>query len=109
MKRLWKIVAGVAVVVLVLGGFAFYWFWVRDDSPGEAKLRVRTDTSVTTADGTSTSGAAAATSSAAGTWKVAPDPSEGFVGYRVQELFAGDTLKKTAVGRPPAVDGSITV
>ena len=32
-----------------------------------------------------------------------------FVGYRVQELFGGETLKATAVGRTPAVEGTMTV
>ena len=34
---------------------------------------------------------------------------EGFVGYRIQELFGGETIKKTAVGRTPDVTGSMTV
>ena len=46
--------------------------------------------------------------SADGTWKVAPADNV-FVGYRVQELFAGDTIKKDAAGRTPAVEGTITI
>ena len=34
---------------------------------------------------------------------------EGFVGYRIEELFGGETIKKTAVGRTPDVTGSMTV
>ena len=33
----------------------------------------------------------------------------GFVGYRIEELFGGETIKKTAVGRTPDVTGSMTV
>jgi polyisoprenoid-binding protein YceI len=112
MRKLWRFVALAAVLVVAAGGFAFYWFWVRDDAPPEAKLRVRagTETSVATTAAGATSGTGTAhDSSADGTWKVAPDPEEVFVGYRVQELFAGDKLKKTAVGRTPAVDGTITI
>ena len=37
-------------------------------------------------------------------------PGDGvFVGYRVQELFGGATIKVTAVGRTPAVEGTMTV
>ena len=32
-----------------------------------------------------------------------------FVGYRVQELFGGETIKVTAVGRTPAVEGTMTI
>jgi polyisoprenoid-binding protein YceI len=111
MKRLWKFVALAAVVVVAAGGFAFYWFWVRDDAPPEATLRDRPAATTTSGgDGaTTTSGAAPGATGADGTWTVAPDPEEVFVGYRVDELFAGDSLKKTAVGRTPAVDGQITI
>jgi polyisoprenoid-binding protein YceI len=107
MRRIWKWVAALAVVVVAAGGFAFWYFWVRDDAPPPATLRVRSGAeTATTAPGATT---AARSSGADGTWTVAPDPKEVFVGYRVDELFANETLKKTAVGRTPAVDGSITV
>ena len=32
-----------------------------------------------------------------------------FVGYRVEELFGGETIKKTAVGRTTALTGTLTV
>jgi polyisoprenoid-binding protein YceI len=32
-----------------------------------------------------------------------------YVGYRIQELFAGDTIHKEAVGRTPTVDGTMTI
>lgn len=110
MRKLWRFVALAAVLVVAAGGFAFYWFWVRDDAPPEAKLRVRAGTETSVATTATDAGTGAANDpSADGTWKVAPDPEEVFVGYRVQELFAGDKLKKTAVGRTPAVDGTITI
>jgi polyisoprenoid-binding protein YceI len=45
--------------------------------------------------------------SPAGTWKVVPAQTT-YVGYRVQELFAGETIHKTAVGRTGGVTGTMT-
>src|SRR4051794_624046 len=107
MRRIWKWVAALAIVLVGLGGFAFWYFWVRDDAPPPATLRVRggDETSTSAPDATTTPGGA----SADGAWKIAPDPKQVFVGYRVKEVFASETLTKTAVGRTPAVDGTITV
>ena len=87
------------VAVIVLGGAGFYWFFLRDDAPKRASLQT---TSQTAAPG------AADPSTPDGTWKVQTGDGV-FVGYRVQEEFAGATVKVTAVGRTPAVDGTITV
>ena len=43
-----------------------------------------------------------------GTWTVVTGDNV-FVGYRIQELFGGDSIKKTATGRTPAVSGTMTV
>ena len=40
-----------------------------------------------------------------GTWKVVP-ATDVFVGYRMTEVFAGDIVHKTAVGRTPTVAGT---
>jgi len=87
------------VAVIVFGGLGFYWFFLRDDAPPRASLQSST---ATTVEG------AAARSTADGTWKVAPGEGA-FVGYRVEELFAGETIKKTAVGRTTSVDGTLTI
>jgi polyisoprenoid-binding protein YceI len=95
----WTLVAVVAVVVLGTGGF--YWFVLRGDAPERASLPVRTDTT----------GVASGDDAAAGvdgTYQVSPGPDV-FAGYRVQEQFAGDTIEATAVGRTPAVTGTLTV
>jgi polyisoprenoid-binding protein YceI len=85
-------------VVLVAGG-ALWWFVLRDDAPEEAKLDTKSDCAV--------QGGAATPN---GSWEVKPGKvEEGFVGYRMQELFGGETIKKTAVGRTPDVTGSMTV
>lgn len=45
-----------------------------------------------------------------GQWVLVPDDgTHVFAGYRMQELFGGDTLKVTAVGRTPALAGTMTV
>lgn len=43
----------------------------------------------------------------AGTWRIVAGPNT-YVGYRVQELFAGETVHKTAVGRTTGVTGTMT-
>jgi polyisoprenoid-binding protein YceI len=104
MRRAWKWVALAVVVIVAAGGFGFWYFWLRDDAPPPAALPDRTQP---TGAPDSTSGDAA-DPGADGTWTVLP--GEGvFVGYRVEELFAGDTLQKTAVGRTPAVEGTVTI
>src|SRR5205085_8953178 len=48
-----------------------------------------------------------AAGSPAGTWRVVAAENT-WVGYRVQELFAGETIHKTAVGRTPGVTGTMS-
>ena len=88
------------VAIIVLGGAGFYWFFLRDDAPKRASLQ--TSSQPVTGD------SSADPASADGTWTVAPGDGV-FVGYRVQELFGGSTIKVTAVGRTPAVTGTITI
>ena len=97
MQKSVKIALGAVVVVILLGGAGFYWFFLRDDAPERASLQ--------------TSSQAAESSdrtSADGTWKV-QQGTDVFAGYRVQELFGGETIKVTAVGRTPGVDGTMTI
>jgi len=91
----------VAVVsVCVLGGLGFYWFFLRGDAPERARLPSR-PTATTVATG-------AAVGSPDGQWQLSP--GEGiFVGYRVEEQFAGETITKTAVGRTIGVSGTMTI
>jgi polyisoprenoid-binding protein YceI len=102
-----KIILAAVVVVLVVGGVGFWYFVVRDDAPPEASLdAIGTDrTSTTTGDGGSGGGDPVTLD---GTWKV-EQGDDVFVGYRVRELFAGDTIKKTAAGRTSEVEGSLTI
>jgi polyisoprenoid-binding protein YceI len=91
------------VAVVLLGGFAFWWFVLRSDAPERASVPVRTESTVPT-DPTDPGGAP----SPDGTWRIAP-ADDVFAGYRIQELFAGETIKNTAVGRTPAVTGRMTI
>lgn len=93
-----KKVAVVAVVVLVLVGGAVWWFVIRDDSPPPPEL---TDTGEPT-------GEAAATGELDGTWTMVADDAH-YAGYRIPELFGGDTLKRDAVARTAEVTGELTI
>jgi polyisoprenoid-binding protein YceI len=86
----------VVVVLLALGGFGLWWFVLRDDAPPAASLVPRPTASTTPG------------ATADGTWAVQPGPDV-FGGYRILELLAGETIKKTAAGRSPAVTGRLTV
>jgi len=90
--------------VIAAGGFGFWYFWLRDDAPPPAALPDRTQPSTQTSTAPANGDAPAAD----GAWTVVPGDGV-FVGYRVEELFAGDTLQKTAVGRTPAVTGTVSV
>jgi polyisoprenoid-binding protein YceI len=81
----------VLVVVLAVAGFAA-WYFLADDSPPPPKL--------------SDSASAPSGGSPDGSWTVT---AGGFVGYRVEEKFGGETLSKTAVGRTSDVTGTMTI
>lgn len=88
-----------ALVLVLAAGGALWWFFLRDDAPEEAKLE-QADCAVV--DG--------GPETPDGTWEVQAGPvDEGFVGYRIEELFGGETIKKTAVGRTADVSGTMTV
>lgn len=97
MQKSVKIALAAVVVVILLGGAGFYWFFLRDDAPERASLQT-----------SSQAAEASDRSSADGTWKVEAG-TDVFVGYRVSELFGGETIKVTAVGRTPGVEGTLTV
>lgn len=103
------IVVAVAVVVVLGGGL---WFFVlRDTSPEVASLdAIDVPANVGTAGsgGPAGTGAAQAPTTADGTWEVVAG-EDVFVGYRIQELFGGQTIEKTATGRTPAVEGQVVI
>src|SRR6185503_761679 len=93
-----KIVAG-AVVALVVAGVAAWWFVLRDTAAPKARVDAVTANAPAGAE---------SRSSADGTWSVKAADTV-FVGYRIQELFAAATVKRTATGRTPKVMGTMSV
>jgi polyisoprenoid-binding protein YceI len=92
----------VAVVVVILGGaFGFWYFVLRDTAAPEANLAAIEQ------DGSSQTTGVPLTNPD-GTWTLVTGDNV-FAGYRIQELFGGDSIKKTATGRTPAVSGTLTV
>ncbi len=108
------LVAGVAVLVLVIGVGGWYFF-IRDDAPEEANIEAAAET-LDAQGGSPTSAAdpAGAPSAVDGTWAVDTtvgsfdDFSGTWAGYRVDEELAG-IGSQTAVGRSPNVTGTLTV
>jgi polyisoprenoid-binding protein YceI len=92
-----RILLSAAIVVVVALGAGVWWFVLRDTADPKADLN-RIDAK----------GAGKAVDTPDGSWKVQRDATV-FVGYRVQEQFVADVVEKTATGRTPVVDGSITV
>jgi len=101
MQRSVKIALAAVVVVIVAGAAGFWYFVLRDTSDPVASLDALEA-------GESSSGTDAPIADPDGNWTAVTGENI-FAGYRIQELFGGETLKKTATGRTPAVDGTITV
>jgi polyisoprenoid-binding protein YceI len=90
-------IAGVALLALVGAGGYIYFFSGLRTSPAALGL------SSPSPSATPTSTSASALT---GTWNIA---TGSLVGYRVQELFVGETSKHLAVARTSGVNGSLTV
>jgi polyisoprenoid-binding protein YceI len=99
MQRSVKIALAAVVVVIVAGAAGFWYFVLRDTSDPVASLEALQEEPT---DATATA------TNPDGTWTVVAGENV-FAGYRIQELFGGETIKKTATGRTPAVTGTITV
>jgi len=97
-RRRLLIIAAVVIAALTAVAAGTAWFALRDDAPAAPSLP------------TATSGPAGATGAATadGSWRVAPGGGV-YVGYRVTEVFAGDVVRKTAVGRTGSVEGTMTI
>lgn len=102
MSKTVKLVIGALLVVIVVGGAGVWYFVLRDTAEKTATLDAIGSGSATTVAG------APAKSTPDGTWKIQQDTGV-FVGYRMEEQFAAATVKKTATGRTPAVEGTMTV
>ncbi len=102
-NRVKYLLAGFGVVAVAVG--AVWWFVFRDDAPPPVSLDDAVASVTTLPGGTTTTGPDTATNSFDGTWTI--DTSEdSFVGYRVQEELASIGAK-TAVGRTPALTGTV--
>jgi polyisoprenoid-binding protein YceI len=110
------LVAGAAVLVLVVVGFGGWYFFIRDDAPEEANIESAAETldQQAGASGSGTDDPTGAPSEVDGTWAVDTtvgsfdDFSGTWAGYRVDEELAG-IGSQTAVGRTPNVTGTLTV
>jgi polyisoprenoid-binding protein YceI len=108
-SRKWWYAGGAAVLVVLLAGFGIWYFVFRDDAPAEVSIEDAKESLDERASGPGSS-----TSDVDGTWSVDAgigsfdDFTSSFAGYRVQEELA-DIGAKTAVGRTPQVEGSLTI
>jgi polyisoprenoid-binding protein YceI len=93
------VAACVAVVVLAGGGAYVYFFSGLRSSPSALGLSTPSPAAAVTPTNTTTG-------SIAGAWKVS---SGSVAGYRVKELFVGETSKHEAVARTSTVSGGLTV
>jgi polyisoprenoid-binding protein YceI len=96
MKKLRNVLIALGVV-LVAGGGAVWWFVLRDTSPPPPELSDE-----------EASGRVVDAGALDGTWTLVVD-QEHFAGYRIGELFGGDTVRRDAVARTTAVEGSLTI
>ena len=90
----WVIAGAVLLVLAAIGLGAWYVFG--SSSPAKPTLA---PTATTIAGGPAT---------VDGTWHVQTGTNV-FAGYRMTEVFAGDVVHKTAVGRTPAVSGTLVI
>lgn len=95
MRRNLIIAAAAGIVVIALAGVGGYVYFFSNLRSSPASLALSASPSP-----------AAASSGLAGTWKVT---TGSLAGYRVQELFVGETSKHLAVARTSNVSGGLTV
>jgi polyisoprenoid-binding protein YceI len=117
--------AAVVLAIIAAGAFGLWYIFLRPSGPAavaDASLVVPSRAPATTSAGASAAPTSSAGSSSSttlsggidGTWNVDTsigsfsDFSDSFVGYRVQEQLAS-IGGNTAVGRTPAVSGSLTI
>jgi polyisoprenoid-binding protein YceI len=107
MQRSVKFALAAVVVVVLVGGAGFWYFVLRDDAPERASLDALATDAAPQGEPEVDSDVAAL-STPEGQWVI--ETGEGvFAGYRIQELFAGETIKKTAAGRTPSLAGTLTI
>ena len=85
-----------AVLVIGVAGFIFY---IAQDSPDETSVENISNEGQKTID----------VKDLNGTWVNNPSNASSLIGYRVNETFASDKVKKTAVGRTSNFDAEVTI
>lgn len=87
------------VVVALLGGAALWYFVLRDESLEVSNKNI---------DSAQTSKTIPEQSTPDGTW-IIEQQGDVFVGYSIEEVFGGESVTKTAVGKSNEVTGTFTV
>ncbi|MGH9025987.1 MAG: YceI family protein [Acidimicrobiia bacterium] len=93
MRKILMIV-GAVVIVLVVGAVAVWYFVLKSDPEPRTEIEETPVVEGGPIDGT---------------YAVQPGGTDSFVGYRVQEQFAGAVVESTATGRTSDVEGTLTV
>lgn len=94
-----KILIPGLIAAVVLAAIGIWYFVIRDDELNVSAQNI--DTSQTTKSITQQD-------TPDGQWTI-QQQRDVFVGYEIEELFGGETAKKTAVGRSREVTGSFTI
>ncbi len=97
----WLVGAAVAAVVLVVGGAFVYIHFISGPAPAPLSLK---DVTSSSSPSTGTAASDHSTRSVAGSWHVT---SGSLVGYRVNEVLAGQN--NIAVGRTGDISGTMTI
>lgn len=100
----WLIGGAVALAVLVVGGTWLYIHVIEGPAPAPLGLRSGSSPSAAASSAGPSTAADAASAAVAGQWRVV---SGSVVGYRVQEVLAGQN--NTAVGRTSSISGGMTI
>lgn len=94
-----KLLIAFAIVVVIVGGIALWYFVFDDDSLDVSTSNIESSKSLDGIEERDT---------VDGTWTLQKQ-DDVFAGYEIQELFNGDSVKKTAVGKSEEVSGSFTI
>jgi polyisoprenoid-binding protein YceI len=100
----WVIAAVVVVVLLAVGGPFVYFHFIAGSGPAPLSLKSTASPSASGTQSAAPVASGGSPASVAGSWKVG---SGSEVGYRVQEVLAGQS--HTAVGRSSSVTGQLTI
>jgi polyisoprenoid-binding protein YceI len=96
MRRLYKVLIGLAVAIVLLAGgvYAGWYFFLKADTKPRAEIKQTAVVEGGALDGN---------------YQVAPGDPQSFVGYRVVERFGASPLESTATGRTSEMNGSFTI